>query len=107
MVNILDIYGVHAITINRMRQTPYGPTPSDPEQVTGCFVSESQRMVRAQDGTEVLSTAQVAVPHGTLASLTGEPTVTLPSGRTGRILSIDVGNSGGLSLPEHDVLNVE
>ncbi len=106
-MSILNIYGVHTITLNRMKQTPYGLTPTEPVEIPGCFVVETQRLVRNSAGAEVLSTAQVAVPHSTPINLDEQPTVTLPSGRTGRVLSVSVGDAGGLPLPEHDVWALE
>ncbi|QPK81118.1 hypothetical protein G7Y41_08775 [Schaalia sp. ZJ405] len=106
-MNVLDIFGVHTITINRMKQTPYGPKPVSGEPLSGCFVTENLKLVRNRQGAEVMSTAQVAVPHSTLTSIDDQPTVTLPSGRTARIISVSYGNAGGLDMPEHDVLYLE
>lgn len=106
--DILAIYGVHEIVLHRMRRTPYGPKPDgEGTRITGVFVSETQRLVRDKTGTETVSTAQVAVPHGTPISLDEEPTVTLPSGRTSRVLSISRSDPGPLPLPAHDVWNIE
>jgi len=105
---ILAIYGVHEVTLHRMRRTPYGPKPDgDGTRISGVFVAETQKLVRDKNGAETVSTAQVAVPHGTPINLDEEPTVTLPSGRTSRVLSISRGDPGPLPLPAHDVWNIE
>ena len=107
MIGILDIFGVHTITLYETIQTPYGPKPGPGRDIPGCWAVEQPRLVRNQAGAEVVSTAQVAVPTGTVIDLDTEPVVRLPSGRQTRVISVSTVDTAGLPLPDHMEINCE
>lgn len=107
MAGILDLFGVHTITLFEMVQTAYGPKPGTPREVPGCWVVEETRLVRDQQGSEVVSTAQVAAPLDTVIDIDQEPIVRLPSGREAKVISVSRGDANGLPLPEHLQINLE
>ena len=107
MAGILDLFGVHTITIFQMIQTAYGPKPGPGIEVPGCWVIEETRLVRDRSGNQVVSTAQVAAPLGTQVDVDEEPIVRLPSGREAKVISISRGEAPGLPLPEHLQINLE
>lgn len=105
--NPLDIFGVHTVTLSRTVQTPYGFQPGEETTVTGCFVVERIHQVRAKDGTLVASSAQIAMPPETHISMDEETLITLPSGRTGRVLSVARSNPDGLPMPDYVEVSIE
>lgn len=107
MSSILDLFGIHTITLYQMVQTPYGPQKGEGTEIPGCWVIEETRLVRDQSGTEAVSTAQVAAPLSTSVDLTSEPVVRLPSGREARVISVSRGEAPGLPLPEYVQINLE
>ena len=107
MAGILDLFGVHTITIHQVVQTPYGPKPGPGIEVPGCWVIEETRLVRDRSGNQVVSTAQVAAPLDTVVDVDEEPIVRLPSGRKAKVISVSRGEAPGLPLPEHLQINLE
>lgn len=105
-MRILDIYGVHEITVFEMERTAYGMKENEGRVISGCFVTEQTRLVRDSAGSEVTSTAQVAAPLGTDIDIESEPVVLLPSGRRARILSVQVADPNGLPLPGYVQINL-
>ena len=107
-MGILDIFGIHTVTIYEMEQGPYGPVKGPGRKIAGCWAVETPRLVRDTTGAEVVSTAQVAAPTGTTVDLDSEPVVLLPSGRESRILSVSqVDGAAAIGLPDHVELNLE
>ena len=72
----------------------YGPSVS-----VRCFVDEKRRRVRDTLGQEVVSEAAVYCPLATDAPPSSR--VTLPSGRTGFVITASRRDGGGLPTPDH------
>ncbi|MCD4558228.1 hypothetical protein [Schaalia sp. lx-100] len=106
-MNLLDIFGVHTIVLHQMKRTPYGDEAGEGVSVQGCFVTEKPALVRNTNGEEVVSSAHVATPVGVVTTLDNQPRITLPSGRTGRVISISRAEGAPIGLPEHDVLYLD
>lgn len=106
-MGILDLFGVHTITIYEMTQGPYGPVKGPGTVIPGCWVSEETRLVRDRQGAQVVSTAQVAAPLSTEVDVDAQPIVCLPSGREAKVISVSRGEAPGLPLPEHLQINLE
>jgi hypothetical protein len=87
----------------------YGDVYADPVDVGPCVVDDTTRLVVVQtqdaQGTEAISSTQVYAPPGTLAS--AGSLVTLPGGRTARVLASSTLDAHGLDLPEHVELDLE
>lgn len=91
----------HEVTVE-----PYGGNSGARGPVFGapvtvrCFLEETNRMVRAKDDTEVLSSATV---YCRLDAVDAPPEsrVTLPDGRVTTVLVQARHDSGGLPLPDH------
>lgn len=94
-----DAFYVHTVTLTPVRgETAYGPQYGDPTPVE-CFVDETTRLVRDQDGAEVTSSATIYTRPGTVVAIGS--TVDLPSGRSATVLATSVHDSGPLGLPDH------
>lgn len=107
MFNPLSVFGVHTITLNRNQATMYGTTTTTSQTITGCFVVEENHLVRDSNGHEVVSSTQVAIPLDVTITADEEATVTLPSGRTARVLSVATADPAGLPLPGFKQLNLD
>ncbi len=78
------------------------PMTLSPGADGGVFVDDRRRLVRALDGTEVVSETtvhDVNLDHAAL--FTPGSLVTLPSGRVATVIVIAVHDSGDLDLPDH------
>lgn len=89
----------HTVTIE-----PFlGAGGAGPRYGTGvavrCFVDDKRRRVRNQLGKEVVAEATVYCPLATDAPV--ESRVTLPSGRTGYVITASRRDGGGLPTPDH------
>lgn len=97
--------------IHTIRVEPYLGQDEDgadlyaPPGAVSCFVEETNRVVRAADGTEVVSTVQAYAPAGTSVAL--DSRVTTPSGRTTQVISNERHDAATLGLPDHVTLNLE
>ncbi|NUS86320.1 MAG: hypothetical protein HOY75_27260 [Streptomyces sp.] len=91
----------HEVTVE-----PYGgPSGSrgpkfGPAVAVPCFLEEKNRMVRAKDGTEVLSSTTFYCRLDAVDAVP-ESRVTLPDGRVTTVLVQARHKGGKLSLPEH------
>lgn len=84
MSDVDDFY-VHTVTLTPvLGEGAYGPTYGEATQVQ-CFVDEQTRLVRDQDGAEVVSSATIYAHPGTVVA--PGSTVLLPSGRTATVLT--------------------
>lgn len=96
----LDEFFVHTVTLAPVAGVgAYGDVHNPPVTVV-CLVDEQTRLVRDPQGAEVVSTATVyAAPD----AVDGPPgsRVTLPSGRTGVVITQARRTAPGLDLPEH------
>jgi hypothetical protein len=91
---------VHSVTIE-----PYTGTNSmgEPVYSTGvtvaAFVDDKRQLVRAATGEEVTSEATVIVARGAVCPV--ESRITLPSGRTARVIKAMDRDGGTLPVPSH------
>jgi hypothetical protein len=76
----------------------HGPLYGDPQTVP-CYIEAKTRVARAPDGREVTSTTQVFCDLG--PAITTESRVTLPGGRTPRVLQVSEFDTGGLVPIDH------
>ena len=87
----------------------YGDVYASPAAVGPCVVDESTRRVAVQtadaEGSEALSSSTVFAPPDTVAPAGSR--VTLPSGRTTRVLAVSRLDAHGYDLPEHVELALE
>jgi hypothetical protein len=89
----------HTVTIEAYGGSgAYGDVYGDPVPVT-CFVDQKRRVVRAPDGSRVVSSSTVYAPLDTPAP--GRSRVTLPDGQTTLVISAAARRAAGLPLPEH------
>jgi len=75
-----------------------GDVYAAPVTVTG-FVVEKRRLVRAPDGSQVVSESTVYAPPGTVAPPRSR--VTLPSGDVTLVITAPLLDGAGLGLPDH------
>lgn len=100
----LDDFYVHTVTLTPITgEGAYGTTYGTPTQVA-CFVDETTRLVRDQDGAEVTASATIYTAPGTTAA--PGSTVTLPTGRTATVITTQQHDSGPLDLPDHASITV-
>jgi hypothetical protein len=64
-----------------------------------CFVEDKRRLVRADDGSEVVSEATVYANRG--PSIPNRSRITLPSGRTPLVITVSDFDGGTLPVPSH------
>lgn len=87
----------------------YGDVYGAPTAVTPCVVEDTRRLVRVQTqdaaGHEAVSSTTVYAPPETTAPPGSR--VTLPSGRTARVLAASHLDAHGHPLPEHLELALE
>ncbi len=87
----------------------YGDVYDTPADVDRCVIDDTTRVVPVQtqdaEGTTAVSATTVFCPPGTVAP--PGSLVTLPGGRTARVLATAVMDAHGLPLPEHVELALE
>lgn len=105
-MNILGIFGNHTIAAWQTIQTAYGPQKGPERQITGCMVVEENKLVRDSNGSEIVSTAQAAIPPESRQDLEPGTMVRLPSGRETTIISVDSVEPLSLPLPSFVRLNL-
>lgn len=109
MSDPLASWWVHQIVLTRFGgETSDAPSFDAPVTIAG-FVSDETKLIRDATGTEVVSSAQVALPADT-AYVAPLSKVKLPDvfgGRTARVMSTAVGDGGGQPTPDHIVLYLE
>lgn len=105
-MKILDIFGKHTITAWQPVETAYGPQKGPERQITGCMVVEENKLVRDSNGSEIVSTAQAAIPPEARQDLAPGTMVRLPSGRETTIISVDSVEPLSLPLPSFVRLNL-
>lgn len=98
-MNILGIFGEHTITAWQTVETAYGPKKGPERQITGCMVVEEIEWVRDSNGSEIISTAQAAIPPGARQDLEPGTMVRLPSGRETTVISVESVEPLSLDLP--------
>lgn len=93
---------VHEVTVETFEGTgPYGDTYSDPvtlspDSDTGVHVDETTNLVRADDGSEKVSSSTITARVELADQLTNGSRVTLPSGDRTTIISRSVRIGGPL-----------
>lgn len=87
----------------------YGDVYGNPADVGSCVVDDTTRTVAVQtadaEGTEALSSTTVFAPPDTVAPPGSR--ITLPTGRTARVLAASFMDAHGHPLPEHWELSLE
>lgn len=95
----------HEVTIeDYLGDAAYGPTYAAPVAVRG-FLDAKTALVRASDGRQVVSGATFFCPLDTACST--ESRVTLPDGRTPRVIVVLRRDGGGLPTPDHLEIKLE
>ena len=88
----------HSAVIERYQGAgPAGPLFGPPVQVR-CFADDQRRMIRGDNGTEVVSTATLYCPLGTVAPPESRVSV---NDRTATVLAAYRRDGGGLPTPDH------
>lgn len=105
-MNILDLFGEHTITAWQTVQTAYGPKKGPEWLIQGCMVVEENKLVRDSNGSEIVSTAQAAIPPEARRDLEPGTMVRLPSGRETTVISVESVEPLSLPLPSFVRLNL-
>jgi hypothetical protein len=105
-MKILDIFGGHTITAWQTVETAYGPQKGPERLIQGCMVVEENKLVRDSNGSEIVSTAQAAIPPEARQDLEPGTMVRLPSGRETTIISMESVEPLSLPLPSFVRLNL-
>lgn len=105
-MNILEIFGDHTITVWQSVQTAYGLRKGAERQISGCMVVEENKLVRDANGSEIVSTAQAAIPPEARQDLEPGTMVRLPSGRETTVISVETVMPMKLDLPVFDRINL-
>lgn len=105
-MNILEIFGEHTITAWQTIQTAYGPKKGPEWLIQGCMVVEENKLVRDSNGSEIVSTAQAAIPPEARQDLAPGTMVRLPSGRETTVISVESVEPLSLPLPSFVRLNL-
>ncbi|GAA3455878.1 hypothetical protein GCM10018962_77120 [Dactylosporangium matsuzakiense] len=89
----------HTVTVE-----PYGGGGAygdvfGPPAAVRCFVDQKRRLVRAPDGSRVVSSSTVYAPLETVAPARSR--ITLPDGQTTLVISVARRTAAGLPHPEH------
>lgn len=96
----------HRVKVRRYAgEGAYGPV-YDPEVTLLGLVEDEIRLVRDRTGAEVVSSTSVILPPAT-ADIPAESLVTVPSGRTSRVITAARADGGGLPTPDHLELMLE
>lgn len=94
------------ITVEAYRGTgAFGDVYDQASTVTPCFVDDIRKLVRASDGSQVVSETTVYAPPSTTAPVGSR--ITLPSGRTTTVITSKRLTAYGLAVPEHVELNCQ
>lgn len=109
MTDPLARWWVHEVGVRRLTGSGaggdvYTPAPPAAPESVPCFVRDGTKLVRAMNGSEVVSTVQIAYPAA-IARIPVGSKVTLPAlfgGRTSTVISSSVGDGGGLPTPDHN-----
>jgi len=102
----LNLPQPHTVTVAAYRgDGAYGPVYDPARQVQPCFVDDARRLVRAADGSQVVSEATVYAPADTVAPAGSR--LTLPTGRVTTVITAKALTAAGLLLPEHVELMCE
>lgn len=96
----------HRIKVQRHEgEGAYGPVYAEPVTLKG-LVEDEVRLVRDRTGAEVVSSTSVILPPST-ADIPAESLVTVPSGRTTRVIIAARADGAGLPTPDHLELFLE
>ncbi|MFD7738414.1 hypothetical protein [Streptomyces sp. MJM8645] len=86
-------------------ESAYGPVFGPPVVDVPALVSESVRLVRAPDGRQVVSSAQVLLDLDT--TVPAGSRITLPTGRTTVPITVSTIDAPGLPVPAHQEVMCE
>lgn len=88
--------------VNTVTVTPYlgggasGPVYG-PTQTVACWIEDETKLVRDNEGSEVVSSATIYAPLEAAASFPAKSKVTTPT-RTGYVIGVNAFDSGSLDL---------
>jgi hypothetical protein len=92
---------VHTVTVETYAGTgAYGDTYAPPVEVQ-CFVEDSRRLVRNADGDQVISEATIYAAPADAEKLVEKTLVTLPSGRSSKVIVRKIHDDGDMGAPQH------
>lgn len=95
----------HTVTVEPLTGTgPYGDVYGDPVEVR-CLVEDTRQLVRALDGSEVVSQTTVYAPSW--IDCPPDSKVTLPSGRVSYAITTSDHDDGGLGGWQHTEVNLK
>lgn len=98
----------HRITVEPYAgDSAYGPTYGPPIEDVPALVDSKIRTVRAPDGRETTSTATVYAGPDLAAQCPPESRITLPDGRTTRVIAVAPHTAPGLPVPESTEVSCE
>lgn len=90
----------HTVTVEAYQgDSAYGPVYGPPAAVR-CFVEDGAKLIRNDQGHEVVSTARLYARLDTTTA-PAQSRVTLPSGRTATVITAHRRDGGGLPTPDH------
>jgi hypothetical protein len=90
----------HTVTVEPwLGKNGYGADIWGPGVAIACFVEDKRRLVRAKDGSEVVSETTVYANRG--PQIPARSRVTLPSGRKPLVIVVSDHDGGTLPVPSH------
>lgn len=106
-MDLLDIFGVHTVTVTPLEGVgAKGEVFGTPFDITDCFVTERNILVRNSKGAVVTSSAQIAIRAD--KSVPAGSKIRLPGGRGSKAISVSrADHIEALPLPNHQVINCE
>lgn len=95
----------HTVTVEPLTGTgPYGDQYGPPREVR-CLVEDTRQLVRALDGSEVVSQTTIYASPG--IDCPPDSKVTLPSGRVSWVITTSDHDDGGLGGWQHTEVNLK
>jgi hypothetical protein len=97
----LEEFYVHTVTATPPGvEGPWGVTPGETSDPLRCFIDDTRRLVRDQQGTETVSSTTLTAPREYFDAFPLGATVHLPH-RDAEVIAIADAESGPLDLPDH------
>ena len=106
----LDIFGTATVTVIHILRDPVGkPVEASAQDITGCMVVRANRLVKGQDGADVVSSVQVAAPRAALAAFedVGQEITVEVEGKRHAVISVEAATIPAPFLPDHVVVNLQ
>lgn len=97
----LEEFFVHSVTVvTPGEEGPWGPSEGTTSDPLRCFIDDTRRLVRDQQGTEVVSESSLTGPLEHHDQYPVGATVNLPY-RQAEVISVSVADGRSLDLPDH------